>query len=68
MKTILIILAIGSILTIIRAIVLSYNDMPKGGNLCTLFTQMQWLNYVPIINFVGLVVVYIHEFFHIKIK
>lgn len=68
MKTILIICIVGSLLAILRTIILSYANMKKGGNLCDLFTQMHWINYVPVINFVGLVVVYIHEFFHIKIK
>lgn len=68
MKTILIICIAGSILATLRTIIVSYADMKKGGNLCDLFTQMHWINYVPVINFVGLVIVYIYEFFHIKIK
>lgn len=68
MKTILIICIVLSILAIFRTIILSYSNMKKGGNLCDLFTQMHWLNYVPVINFVGLIIVYVYEIFHVKIK
>lgn len=68
MKTILIICIVLSILAIFRTIILSYAKMHKGGNLCDLFTQMHWLNYVPIINFVGLIIMYVYEIFHVKIK
>ena len=68
MKTVLIICIVGSILATLRTIIVSYSDMKKGGNLCDLFTQMHWLNYVPVVNFVCLVIVYIHELFHLRIK
>lgn len=68
MKTFLIICLVLSVLAILRAIILSYANMKKGGNLCDLFTQMHWLNYVPVINFVGLIIVYIYDIFHVKIK
>lgn len=68
MKTFLIICLVLSILAILRTIILSYANMKKGGNLCDLFTQMHWLNYVPVINFVGLIIMYVYEIFHVKIK
>lgn len=68
MKTFLIICLVLSVLAILRTIILSYANMKKGGNLCDLFTQMHWLNYVPVINFVGLIIMYVYEIFHVKIK
>lgn len=61
MKTIIIILTVGSIVTILRAIILSYIRMTKGGSIITLFKQMHWINYVPIVNFLLYVLVIIYK-------
>ena len=68
MKIFIIILAVGSVLIAIRALIISYKRMPVGGNLITMLTYLPLINYIPIINFVLYVVVIIYKLLHARIK
>lgn len=68
MKTIIIILVIGSLFSMLRALVLSYIHMGKGGTILTMLRRMHWINYVPVINFVFLCVYWCMKVLHTRIK
>lgn len=68
MKIFIIILAVGSLLTAIRALIVSYKRMPVGGNLITMLTYLPFINYVPIINLLLYVMFLVYKLLHARIK
>lgn len=69
MITVIITLVIvASILRTVYMLKKAYKNMPKGGTLITLLTSVHWINYIPVVNILGITLILIIELFTKPIK